>query len=216
MDWLALPAVNVTAPLALPGGDIPAGDDDVDADVPLITREGVPGGLVPTACATYAGPTSGAAVWPFPVIAPVTTVPAPVTLEVMTGDAFGALKLTDTARGVLKGETDVMLREEVTGSRVRATRTKSRRGDVAPHIAGQAGAGNPTLVSALRAWRSEVARTRGVPAYVVLHDATIDGIAASRPTTQDQLRGIPGIGDKKLEHYGDELIALVKADRTET
>jgi len=131
-------------------------------------------------------------------------------------EAFGALKLTDTARGVLKGETDVMLREEVTGSRVRATRTKSRRGDVAPQIAGQAGAGNPTLVSALRAWRSEVARTRGVPAYVVLHDATIDGIAASRPTTQDQLRGIPGIGDKKLEHYGDELIALVKADRTET
>ncbi len=131
-------------------------------------------------------------------------------------EAFGALKLTDTARGVLKGETEVMLREEVAGVRVRATRTKSRRGDIAPQIAGQAGAGNPALVSALRVWRSEVARTRGVPAYVVLHDATIDGIAASRPTTQDQLRGIPGIGDKKLEHYGDELIALVKADRTET
>jgi len=130
-------------------------------------------------------------------------------------EAFGALRLTDTARGVLKGETEVMLREEVAGARVRATRTKSRRGDVAPQIAGQAKAGNPALVSALRAWRSEVARTRGVPAYVVLHDATIDGIAASRPTTQDQLRGIPGIGDKKLEHYGDELIALVKADRTE-
>jgi ATP-dependent DNA helicase RecQ len=56
-----------------------------------------------------------------------------------------------------------------------------------------------------------VARQRGVPAYVVLHDATIDGIAAVRPTTSAQLRGIPGIGDKKLEHYGDELLALVKA-----
>ena len=56
-----------------------------------------------------------------------------------------------------------------------------------------------------------MARTRGVPAYVVLHDATIDGIAAARPRTLDELRGIPGIGDKKLEHYGDELIALVKA-----
>ena len=130
-------------------------------------------------------------------------------------EAFGALKLTDSARGVLKGETEVMLREEVPGARVRATRTKSRRGNIAPEIAGQARAGNPTLISALRAWRSEVARTRGVPAYVVLHDATIDGIAASRPTTHDQLRGIPGIGDKKLEHYGDELIALVKANRTE-
>ncbi len=130
-------------------------------------------------------------------------------------EAFGALKLTDSARGVLTGETEVMLREEVPGARVRATRTKSRRGNIAPEIAGQARAGNPTLISALRAWRSEVARTRGVPAYVVLHDATIDGIAASRPTTHDQLRGIPGIGDKKLEHYGDELIALVKANRTE-
>jgi ATP-dependent DNA helicase RecQ len=56
-----------------------------------------------------------------------------------------------------------------------------------------------------------VARSRGVPAYVVLHDSTIDGIAALRPATLAQLRDIPGIGDKKLEHYGDELIALVKA-----
>jgi ATP-dependent DNA helicase RecQ len=50
-----------------------------------------------------------------------------------------------------------------------------------------------------------------VPAYVVLHDTTIDGIAATRPTTLGQLRGIPGIGDKKLEHYGDELLALIAA-----
>ena len=126
-------------------------------------------------------------------------------------EAFGALKLTETARGVLKGETEVMLREQAAGTRVRAVRVKSRRGDIAPQIAGPAGAANPDLVGALRAWRSEVARTRGVPAYVVLHDATIDGIATSRPTTLAGLRNIPGIGDKKLEHYGDELIALVKA-----
>jgi ATP-dependent DNA helicase RecQ len=112
---------------------------------------------------------------------------------------------------VLKGETEVMLREETAGSRIRASRTKSRRGDLAPQAAGQMGTGNPALLGALRAWRSEVARTRGVPAYVVLHDSTIDGIAASRPTTLERLRGIPGIGDKKLEHYGNELLALVKA-----
>jgi ATP-dependent DNA helicase RecQ len=58
-----------------------------------------------------------------------------------------------------------------------------------------------------------VARKRGVPAYVVLHDATMDGIASARPTTLNQLRGIPGIGDKKLEHYGEELLALVNAAR---
>jgi ATP-dependent DNA helicase RecQ len=129
-------------------------------------------------------------------------------------EAFGALKLTETARGVLKGETEVMLREEVPGARIRAVRTKSRRGDIASPSAEAGKAGDPTLLGALRAWRSQTARSRGVPAYVVLHDSTIDGIATSRPTTLTQLRGIPGIGEKKLEHYGDELIALVKAAST--
>jgi ATP-dependent DNA helicase RecQ len=126
-------------------------------------------------------------------------------------DAFGALKLTETARGVLRGETEVMLREQVPGSHNRASRSKSRRGDLAPLSAGQGGVSNPALVAALRTWRSDVARKRGVPAYVVLHDSTIDGIASSRPATLEQLRGIPGIGDKKLEHYGHELIAMLKA-----
>ena len=47
-------------------------------------------------------------------------------------EAFGALKLTESARGVLKGETEVMLREAAPGTRIRASRTKSRRGDLAP------------------------------------------------------------------------------------
>jgi ATP-dependent DNA helicase RecQ len=111
---------------------------------------------------------------------------------------------------VLKGETEVMLREETPGSRIRASRTRSRRGDLAPRATGPGQTGDVNLTAILRAWRSEVARKRGVPAYVVLHDSTIDGIATSRPMTLTHLRDIPGIGDKKLEHYGDELIALVK------
>jgi ATP-dependent DNA helicase RecQ len=125
-------------------------------------------------------------------------------------EAFGALKLNDSARGVLRGETEVMLRERTDVSRNRATRTKSRRGDLAPALSVYPAAGQPALREALRAWRTEIARRRGVPAYVVLHDSTIDGIAAARPTTLDRLRGIAGIGEKKLEHYGAELIALVK------
>jgi ATP-dependent DNA helicase RecQ len=126
-------------------------------------------------------------------------------------EAFGALKLTETARGVLKGETEVMLREAPAGAPIRGSRAKSRRGDIAPVSTATGKTGDPTLIGALRAWRSEVARKRGVPAYVVLHDSTIDGIATSHPTTLTQLRDIPGIGDKKLEHYGAELITLVKA-----
>jgi len=125
-------------------------------------------------------------------------------------EAFGALKLTESARGVLKGETEVLLREETAGHN-RPSRTKSRRGDLAGAPAGHSEAVNANLLGALRAWRSELARKRGVPAYVVLHDATIDGIAAARPTTPDALRDIPGIGDKKLERYGRDLIALVNS-----
>jgi ATP-dependent DNA helicase RecQ len=123
------------------------------------------------------------------------------------GEAYGALKLTETARGVLKGETEVMLREETAGSG-RAPRAKSRRGDLA---APRSDSGDPDLLAVLRAWRSEIARKRNVPAYVVLHDATLDGIASTRPTTLGQLRGIPGIGDKKLEHYGEDLLELIGA-----
>src|SRR5712672_843990 len=60
-------------------------------------------------------------------------------------EAFGALKLTETARGVLKGETEVMLREAPAGTRNRGSRSKSRRGDLAPLPAGQGGASSPAL-----------------------------------------------------------------------
>jgi ATP-dependent DNA helicase RecQ len=125
-------------------------------------------------------------------------------------EAFGALKLNESARGVLRGETEVMLRERVEGVRNRAVRSKSRRGELAIAPTAQAAAGHGALHAALRAWRTEIAKKHGVPAYVVLHDSTIDGIAAARPVTLDRLRGIAGIGDKKLEHYGEDLIALVK------
>ncbi|WP_022720826.1 DNA helicase RecQ [Rhodopseudomonas sp. B29] len=122
-------------------------------------------------------------------------------------EAFGALKLTETSRAVLKGETKVMLREQPAG---RAPRVKSRRGDLVG-AAPQLSNGDQPLFAALKAWRAETAKSRGVPAYVVLHDATLDGIAMTKPRSLDQLRGIPGIGDKKLEHYGRELLAVIEA-----
>ena len=125
-------------------------------------------------------------------------------------EAFGALKLTESSRSVLRGETEVWLREQAASTRNRASRSNSRRSQLAPSPDG-GGKSDPALHAALKAWRSEIARKRGVPAYVVLHDSTIDGIAATKPATLTELRGIAGIGDKKLEHYGEELIALVRS-----
>ncbi len=61
----------------------------------------------------------------------------------------------------------------------------------------------------LRAWRLEAARRHGVPAYVIFHDATLREIARARASSLDGLRGISGVGARKLEAYGDEIIELV-------
>ncbi len=67
------------------------------------------------------------------------------------------------------------------------------------------------LVERLRAWRLERSREDGVPAYVVLHDATLNELAAVRPSTASELAGIKGLGPVKVERYGDELLAVLAA-----
>ena len=126
-------------------------------------------------------------------------------------EAFGALKLTETARGVLKGETEVMLREQV-GRRNRAAQDEitARRYRAAASPAGRSrrsGAGRRAQGVAFRGARARAA-CRPMSCCTMPPSTASP---PSRPTTLDELRGIPGIGDKKLEHYGDELIALVKA-----
>jgi ATP-dependent DNA helicase RecQ len=66
-----------------------------------------------------------------------------------------------------------------------------------------------TLLDALRAWRLDQARTQGVPAYVIFHDRTLAEIAQLRPRDLDALGAVAGIGARKLERYGNALLALV-------
>ena len=69
----------------------------------------------------------------------------------------------------------------------------------------------PALVEALKAWRLDVSEADKVPAYVVLSDAHLAGIAADRPTTLAELAGCKGIGPAKLDRYGDEILAVLDA-----
>ena len=124
------------------------------------------------------------------------------------------LKLTETARGVLKGETEVMLREQTSARRPRAGRSKSRRGDLDPcGSTARIGPAMPICSAPARvAFRGRAqARRSGLCRAARCHDRRHRGVA---PGTLEALRDIPGIGDKKLEHYGDALIALVQAART--
>ena len=65
------------------------------------------------------------------------------------------------------------------------------------------------LFERLRAWRSSTAQAASVPAYVVFTDATLQAIAEARPASMRELSGLPGIGARKLELYGDEVLATV-------
>jgi len=116
-------------------------------------------------------------------------------------DAYGALKLTDASRPVLKGEQPVEMRQlQPRKGKV----SKSRSAAAAGLSSADAG-----LLDQLKAWRLEQAREQSVPAYVILHDRTLAEIAASRPRDIDALGMISGIGAKKLERYGAALLALV-------
>jgi len=120
-------------------------------------------------------------------------------------EGFGTLALTDGSRAVLKGEHTLMFRRE-TEKKARGARSSSPRGKQAA-IALPPEA-QPRFES-LRAWRAEVARSHGVPAYVIFHDATLREIALKPPQDMDELGGISGVGARKLEAYGEDLLRCV-------
>ena len=118
-------------------------------------------------------------------------------------EGYGGLRLTEASRGVLKGETQVMLRKP-TNTQERARTTRAATGadiDLAP-------ADRP-LFESLRALRGRLAREQNVPAYVIFHDATLREIARLRPISHGQLGGIGGVGAGKLERYGDAVLETV-------
>ena len=122
-------------------------------------------------------------------------------------EAYGALRLTDAARPVLKGEQALNLRRAATRRRVRGKESAP----VLRHPGAETllDAADQELFEALRLWRAETARTQGVPAYVILHDRSLREIASRRPTDITELLDIPGIGAAKADRYAEALLRLV-------
>ncbi|MEJ8857021.1 DNA helicase RecQ [Variovorax robiniae] len=126
-------------------------------------------------------------------------------------EAFNTLRLTDGSRAVLKGEASVSLRESVSSAAPRkAKREKSARGAPSAAAASLDATGQARF-AALKAWRAEVAREHNLPAYVIFHDATLAAIAQRAPGTLEDLQGISGIGAKKLEAYGADVLRVSSA-----
>ena len=116
-------------------------------------------------------------------------------------EAYGALRLTETSRPVLKGEQQVAMRSVLPR---KAKAAKARRMAV---VLPAADAG---LLDQLKAWRMEQARVQSVPAFVIFHDRTLAEIAAARPGNLEALGAISGMGTKKLQRYGAVLLELVQ------
>jgi len=131
-------------------------------------------------------------------------------LLAVSPDGYGTLLLTDAAGEVLSGSRPVRLRREPERpARAPRGRGASSSGRGSSRGAAELSGDDAALFETLREWRAGVARAQGVPAYVVFGDVTLRGIASERPTSLDQLAGISGVGQKKLDTYGDQVLAVV-------
>ena len=65
------------------------------------------------------------------------------------------------------------------------------------------------LFDALRELRTEIAREQGVPPYIIFHDKTLNEMAEQQPVTLEQMRGINGVGEQKLQRYGERFLGLL-------
>jgi len=119
-------------------------------------------------------------------------------------EAYGALRLTEASRAVLKGEERVLMRRAVPRP-ARATKRRASADEA------EMGPVDEALLARLKDWRTGQARAQSVPPYVIFHDRTLAAIAASQPRDLAALAGIDGIGAKKLERYGSALLELLVA-----
>jgi ATP-dependent DNA helicase RecQ len=123
---------------------------------------------------------------------------------------YNTLALADSARAVLKGDVPIVLRLPRTPTAKSRVRKERAPGSArAPAATRELDAAAQQRFAALKAWRAEVAREHNLPAFVVFHDATLAAMARERPASLGQLADISGVGAKKLEAYGPEILRVL-------
>lgn len=113
---------------------------------------------------------------------------------------FGSLLLNDACRPILRGEQSIQLRRDI--KTASASLTRRAPVAVAPEDEG--------LWYALRACRKRLAEEHGVPPYVIFHDSTLREMLEQRPLTSSEMLSISGVGDSKLERFGDEFLEVIR------
>lgn len=122
-------------------------------------------------------------------------------------EGYGALRLTEACRPLLRGETALSLRrdliEKPEGSKSGARKKHKGSGAIPEHL-------EPAWEK-LRACRKRLAEEQGVPPYVIFHDATLRALLEKRPTSREEMRAISGIGEAKLDRYGDTFLEALSS-----
>ncbi len=116
-------------------------------------------------------------------------------------ERHGALRMTQAAKPILKGEAQINLRKDT-------LRQTTRR----PEVKMMVSEGDAPLLSALKARRRELAEAARVPAYVIFPDRTLIEMAEKRPSSLDDMARIAGVGAKKLERYGQIFLEVIAGD----
>ncbi|HEY9050249.1 MAG TPA: DNA helicase RecQ [Gammaproteobacteria bacterium] len=115
-------------------------------------------------------------------------------------EGYGALLLTEACRPVLRGEQTLMLRKES------FRKTKAKKAGKSKYAIDD---GEQKLWDALRDCRRKLAEEQGVPPYVIFHDATLMQMLEHRPENRQQFAQLSGVGERKLEQYADDFLAVI-------
>ena len=119
--------------------------------------------------------------------------------------SYGALKIAEIARPILRGQEKIFLRKDV------ISKTKSMTKSNTSMKSGNVLSADQDLWDALRNKRLEIARSQGVPPYVIFHDSTLQELLKIRPKTLKDFSQISGVGKAKLERYGLDFLQIIKS-----
>lgn len=137
-----------------------------------------------------------------------------IALELLRVDYenFSALKLTESSRSVLKGERQILLRKYKKAEKAVKHKRQSAKDFAETQLVGL----EQQIFERLRWWRVETAKAHNTAAYIIFHDSTLREIAKAQPNTLAELSVVSGVGAKKLESYGAQIMELLSEVRGQT
>lgn len=120
-------------------------------------------------------------------------------------DAYGSLRLTEESRGILRGEQRIAFRQDP------LPKPKSKATKVKPAVATDIiESVDAKLLQHLKNVRIQLARSQGVPPYIIFHDSTLLELQARRPRSLNEMAEISGVGQQKLARYGETFLMAIK------